>query len=339
MRLFAATFCALALLACSHPAGPAPDAGMEDSGLPDAGPDDAGPPDAGPADAGPSDAGPADAGPSACVQWGQPRSVGVITDPALVELSGLAYSWANPHLLWAHNDSGDTARFFGVSDDGGAVGIYDLDGATALDWEDIAVGPCDAGSCVFLGDIGDNNLVRPTHTVYAVPEPAAPLAGEHHLQTFDRYPFQYPNGDKHNAETLLVHPGSGTIYVVTKETPGVRSSVFRFPMPLQPGQLVTLEPVTMMKVPATSDFQLTAGDIDRTGRRLLLRMYNRAVLLDLDAGAAFETIFDADPVQVPTANEPQGEAIAWGPDSHAYFTSSETAGGPAVPLYEIDCMP
>lgn len=337
MNRFALALGALVLLGCPSTTPPA-DAGASDAGH-DAGNEDAGPSDAGPTDAGPPDAGPPDAGPVACQQWGQPRSLGVIADPALVELSGLAYSWANPHLLWAHNDSGDTPRFFGVQEDGGALGIYDLDGATALDWEDIAVGPCDAGSCVFLGDIGDNNLVRPTHTLYAVPEPAAPSAGEHHLQAFDSYPFQYPNGEKHNAETLLVHPATGTIYVVTKETPGVRSSVFRFPTPLQPGQLVTLEPVTMMKVPAPADYQLTAGDIDRTGRLLLLRMYNRAVLLDLDAGAAFETIFDADPVQVPTANEPQGEAIAWGPDSQRYFTSSETAGGPAVPLYEIDCTP
>ena len=68
-------------------------------------------------DASTPDAGPVavDAGPDCrCSAWGNPRNVGTIGAP-LVELSGLVASRPPPGVLFAHNDSGDTARFFSLS--------------------------------------------------------------------------------------------------------------------------------------------------------------------------------------------------------------------------------
>ena len=50
-------------------------------------------------------------------------------------------------VFFAHNDSGDTARFFAVSRTSVVMQTFNLDGATATDWEDIASGPCPAGRC------------------------------------------------------------------------------------------------------------------------------------------------------------------------------------------------
>ena len=100
---------------------------------------------------------------------------GTITDPALVEISGLAASRTVPGVLWANNDSGDGPRVYALSAAGELLGTYDLAGAEAIDWEDIAVGPGPDPSLhyVYVGDIGQNGGLRDQVEVYRVPEPAA----------------------------------------------------------------------------------------------------------------------------------------------------------------------
>ncbi len=274
----------------------------------------------------------------ACQEWGPPKAVGSLGDPELIELSGLAMSRVHEHVLWAHNDSGDKPRFFGMKDDGSALGRYNLVGAKARDWEDIAVGPCSEGSCIFLGDIGDNRLERNDYVVYAVREPDDPWTGEHPIVEFKRYPFQYPKKERHNAETLLVQPLTGVVYVITKEFKGTPSVVYRFPMPLEPDHVTTLEKVATLPVPAGQDLMLTGGDLDVVGLRLLLRMYNRMVLLSAPDTREFEKIFEATPVEVPAPDEPQGEAVAWSTDGHSYFTSSEKKGDEVPKLYKVECV-
>ena len=83
----------------------------------------------------------------------------VLGDPELVELSGLVAGKKNAGVLFAHNDSGDAPRFFAMDLEGKALGRFELEGATAIDWEDLALGPCGADSCVYLGDVSTNHLV------------------------------------------------------------------------------------------------------------------------------------------------------------------------------------
>ena len=70
-----------------------------------------------------------------------PRPPARSPSPEMDETSGLVVSAKNPDTLWTNNDSGDSARVFAISPTGALRGIYPLDGATALDWEDIAIGP------------------------------------------------------------------------------------------------------------------------------------------------------------------------------------------------------
>lgn len=293
-------------------------------------------PDAG-ADAG-ADAGTAftDDGGCACAAWGPSASAGLLADPELVELSGLAASRAHPGVLWAHNDSGDSARFFGLSDQGATLGRFTLPGAVARDIEDLALGPCPLGTCVYLGDIGDNLAVRDDTAVFRVAEPQPrPDAGTGSFPvSFERFDFAYPNGRHHNAEALLVHPVTGDVYVLTKQGPGTRSRVYRFPRPLDASAEAVLEDLGEASVPASGDLHLTGGDVSPCGNALLLRMYNRVVELRLPPGRPFEAIFQAAPRALPTASEPQGEAVAWSHDGRAYFTASE---GAAQALHRFDC--
>lgn len=323
----AAAGLALSCVACAErPAGGL--SGAHEVLLADAG----GPADAG-ADAG---VGFSDDGGCSCPTWGPAQNAGLLGDPELVELSGLAASWVHPGVLWAHNDSGDTARFFALTETGAARGRFSLPGVAARDFEDVAVGPCPQGSCVYLADFGDNLTVRDDTTLYRVAEPAldadAGLAAV--PVSFERFDFAYPSGLHHNAEALVVHPGSGDVYVLTKHGTGIKSRVYRFPQPLNPAGKVTLEFVAELPVPASGDLPLSGADLSPCGGQLLLRMYNRVVELALPRGQSFEAIFTQAPRALPTPIEPQGEAVAWRRDGRAFFTASE---GSAQQLHRVDC--
>ena len=76
-----------------------------------------------------------------CAKWGEPVPHGELPS-ILPEASGLAASARYPGVLYTHNDSGDSARFFMMDETAKVIAEMRLPGATAVDWEDIALGPC-----------------------------------------------------------------------------------------------------------------------------------------------------------------------------------------------------
>jgi len=268
-----------------------------------------------------------------CSAYGAVTHLGAI--PAkLPELSGLAASRTHPGILYAHNDSGDTARFFAINDKAEITAEMDLTGATAVDWEDIAVGPCPAGSCVYLGDIGDNGLTRTEYVMYRVIEPdVLATDGSASSVTYERFPFVYPDG-KHNAETLLVHP-SGRVFVVVK-VKGVPAGVYELPSPLTSGVQATLQRVSAV-MPATPTELFTGGSFHPCGDRLLLRTYESLYeLIDASDGGPLG-VFQSPPTMVPVAQEVQGEGVTYSLDGDSYFTSSETVGALVAQLSRVGC--
>ena len=140
-----------------------------------------------------------------CSAYGPVTHLGPI--PAkLLELSGLAASRTHPGILYAHNDSGDTARFFAINDKAADHRGDGFDGGDCGRLGRHRRGAMSPGSCVYLGDIGDNGLTRTEYTIYRVVEPdVLATDGSASPVIYERFPFVYPDG-KHNAETLLVHP-------------------------------------------------------------------------------------------------------------------------------------
>lgn len=110
---------------------------------------------------------------SACAGTVAASTPGQLATAEMGETSGLAVSAENSGTLWANNDSGDIARVFAISPAGALLGIYPLTGATAVDWEDLAIGPGPEPRTPYLyaGDIGDNAEARPNIVVYRVAEP------------------------------------------------------------------------------------------------------------------------------------------------------------------------
>ena len=272
---------------------------------------------------------------AACTAWGQPQAEGA-SPSILTELSGLAASTLHPGLLYTHNDSGDSARFFALTEQAHVDAEIHLSGATATDWEDISVGPCPSGSCVYIGDTGDNKADRTQYVIHRLAEPAAlPTDGSIvTITNYQSFPFVYPDGS-HNAETLLVNPVTGQIFVVLKET-GAPAGVYEMPLPLQPDVEVTLVRVATLAVPPAEGL-VTDGSFHPCGDRILIRTTGPTGLFEMarTPGASVASVFAATPVRVPVAVEPQGEAVTYAPDGRRYFTASETVSGSPVPSLSV----
>ena len=80
---------------------------------------------------------------------------GVVTDHDIDEASGCAVSRLNRNVLYTLNDHGGKNRVYAVNINGTLVGELTIDGATNVDWEDLAIGPCDNtdsfSSCIYIG--------------------------------------------------------------------------------------------------------------------------------------------------------------------------------------------
>jgi hypothetical protein len=255
-----------------------------------------------------------------------------IAPAVLPELSGLAASRRNPGVYWAHNDSGNALVLFGILETGEVVARYPLEGVAAQDVEDIAVGGCgpDApagATCVVLADVGDNSVDRASVQLVRIPEPAAP--GEGRLQV-TALPFTYPDGP-HNAEALVVDR-RGNAYVITKTLTSL-GDVYRIEG-LSTGRIGRAVKVAQLRAPSDKDRLTTAADLHPDGERMLLRTYGHVWELRAPGASRVEDLLSATPVEVPSAAELQGEAVAYSPEGKGYHTGSVGAGSK---LHRVTC--
>jgi hypothetical protein len=242
----------------------------------------------------------------------------------LNEASGLAASRKNAGVLWSHNDSGDTGRVFAMDTTGKHLGVYNLNGVTAVDCEDIAIGPGPiAGrNYLYLGDIGDNIAQRSKIMVYRVAEPTvstsqAPVTIN--LSDVETLWLQYEDGPR-DAETLIIDPVNGDMYIVSKRDAQPR--VYRAAASsLGNGKTTTLVYKTKLSLRMP-----TAGDISKDGSEIVIREYQAAYLWQRPAGGNLWEAFNDPPISIPIALEPQGEAIAL--TKTGYYTTSEGVNQP-----------
>ena len=241
----------------------------------------------------------------------------------LTEASGLVASRVTPGRLWSHNDSG-TPEIIALDTQGKVTGRVSVSGATLVDWEGIASGACDKGTCLYLADIGDNGGKRKDITIYRIAEPAK-AAGS--VQVDGTFRASYPDGG-HDAEALLAAP-DGRLYIVTKgETDDV--SLYRFPSELRSGETMRLERVgkALSKDQPAAKERITDGAISPDGEWVVLR--TRAALTFYRASEFLKGEFkEAGRVDLTSLGEPQGEAIAFGPSDTVYLAGE--GGGKSQP--------
>ena len=268
----------------------------------------------------------------------------------LAEISGLAAGRTNDGVLWAHNDSGDTARVFALGREGGLLATYNLTGAEAVDWEDMAIGPGpDSGvDYLYLADMGDNAAMRPEIVIYRVPEPEVPIttaiaAPAIDLSGVERLAFTYPDGP-HDAETLLIDPLLEEMFILTKDLQPNTTSIYSASTAVEPGESVTLSMVGQLdmarlqssvvlppdapQLPRAIPALPTGGDVSRDGDLIALRTYSTVWFWRRSGQSPLINSFNRAPCEGPTQIEEQGEAIAIDPDGRGYITVSEGVNPP-----------
>ncbi len=256
-------------------------------------------------------------------------------DPRIAESSSLVSTPAGP-WLWTANDSGDSARLFAVDRTGRTLAVATMPGTQVTDVEDTALGP---DRTLYVGDIGDNRAVRPSVTVLRVAEPAVdPRRTGVRLTTAAprRSVLTYEDGP-HDAETLLVHPRTGQVLVVSKGVFG--STVYAAPQPLADGVLRRVGSVSfrVTGTPGGPSPQLaaqllaTGGAVSPDGSRLAIRTYTDAYVWRVP-GDDLAAALRGAPQVLPLAATKQGEAVTWSQDGTALLTSSE---GVRAPVSEV----
>ena len=268
--------------------------------------------------------------------YGPPASIATIKDTSVSESSGLTASRLTPGAYWTHNDSGDGPFIYAFDTRGTLLGVFRVAGAQARDWEDMATGPGPERDkpYLYLGDIGDNNQARPEIIVYRVLEPAIVKSTKRRpgtTATAEAIRLRYPDGS-HDAETLLVHPTTGNIYIVTKVTLA-NAVVYEAEAPLSASKPITMRRIGEIRVPSLFGGILTGGSISPDGRRVALCDYFQGYELVLPAGAKnFNEIWKQKVTGFDIGKREQGEALTYRLDGKALLATSE---GKRSPVFQV----
>ena len=192
---------------------------------------------------------------------------------------------------------------------GQTTATFTLTGASHKDWEGMASAVRNDVSYLFLGDIGDNGKKRPEIYVHRIREPRPGAASG--ARTPVTWAFRYPDG-AHNAETLMVHPHSLRIFVVTKSKSG--GAIYRAPKVLSRTHANVLTRVRSVAAGMSDGVFLPHG-------RFVLRVYQTGFLY---------ASMTARPV--PFRFPAKGEGIARDWTSNHVFISNE---GKFTPIWRV----
>jgi hypothetical protein len=273
------------------------------------------------------------------VGYDKPKIVGKITSGEITESSGIVASGCNEKVFWTHNDSGNGAFLFAINASGEKLGTWKVSGAQNKDWEDIATFKNSNGECfLYVGDIGNNERLKSEMTIYRVKEPmvsdANKSSSKKNPQTTEAaqaIKFNYP-GARHDAETLLVQPQTGDIYVLSKSL-SQSSAVYKLAANYDTKRINTLKKIADYTVPALPGGFLTGGDISPDGKRVVICDYFNGYEITLPKDAKnFDQIWTQKPDIVDLGAREQGEGVCYTADGNSIFATSEKKNSP---LFEV----
>ena len=252
----------------------------------------------------------------ACDLYASIDTLGSVASSDLVEASGLAASRTTDDVLWSHNDSRGGPLLHAFSSAGADLGAFEVPGAFALDWEDIAAGPGPdgSGSFIYIGDMGDNFGIRGGDiTIWRVPD-VNPASIDNEFPDAYGFVVTMPDGP-YDAEALFVDPVDRKLLVATKSS----DVTLVFSIDLEPS-----ESPAPMELVATLflDAEVSGADMSPDGGLIAFRGYRTVWMWDRLPGESVADALAREPCEAPSPEERQGEAITID-DSWSYFTVSE----------------
>jgi hypothetical protein len=245
--------------------------------------------------------------------------VGTFENRRIRESSGVAVSRQGGGYLWTHNDSDDGPVLYLTDLDGRDRGTVWLRGAGAVDWEDIAAGPCPGrpGSCLVVGDIGNNLGHREWVDLYVVVEPSTLRGPTDTVDVARHLRVRYPGGPR-DTEALAVGR-DGTVWLVPKTAAG-SIEIFRVRATAFAGDTATAERVGDLgfrPVPILGRVP-TGAAISPDGARLVVRTYTELYFFAMDDAGTW--IADGSPCWLGFADG-QGEAVDFHPEGGVVLTA------------------
>ena len=313
---------------------------------------------------------------------------GLVDATTLSEASGLVSSTINPGILWTHNDMGyqrhverdgePTSTIIATRYDGTIARTYHLEGAVALDYEDIAAGsgPVEGRHYLYVGDIGGARGQRENIIVYRVAEPividgdvgggadarldfssvssttsntaSPPVAstatekinsdGSISLTDWDALTLTYPGEHQHNAESLMYDPLTHHLYLISRDD----GSIWRTERVWGEEGNATMNLVQVGTKKSQPLRPATGADVSRDGREVLVKHYASILYYCREPGEDLGKVLSTrEGIKVPYKRETRGESVAFAAQRElGYYTLSESGGkGRDVPLYRYNRVP
>jgi len=275
--------------------------------------------------------------PLQAARWSEPEIGGLVTHPAIDEISGLAAATHFPGHYWAINDSGSSAQLHLVDGQGHYRGSVDTPGVPNRDWEDLASFRFEGGDYLLIADIGDNGGLRRELQLYVLEQPRE--LGKPALLAWTIH-FTWPDGAR-DSEAAAVDPVAGEVLLVSKKR--VPAELFR--VPLRPGRepvvaerLGTLPGIeqpdarTLEENPVYGRYrsQVTAADLSPNGRVLAVLNYRSVHFLIRPRGGDWRQVL-AEGEKMPHLQLPwlpQAEALAFAGDGSEIVIGSEQLPSP-----------
>jgi hypothetical protein len=266
--------------------------------------------------------------------------------PDLREASGLAVSRTQPGVLWAHNDSSDAPVLYAITQKGTLLAKVTVLDAEAIDWEDIAGGPCPedgaTSHCLYIADTGNNSRAREVLTIYIVNEPSVSGADRARPISVNArsFRFRYP-GEPEDTEAIVALP-NGDVTIVSKgRTPSI--SFFGFAKADIVRALMSDEILTAASQGDTGIAPdqglgrwVTAAAMSPDGTTLAVRTYSEIFFYTVEMTRQGDRWRDLRKPCFLGEIEPQGEAIDY-LDDKTLIIGSETAQGRQGVLHRVQC--
>jgi hypothetical protein len=255
----------------------------------------------------------------------------------LGEASGIAHDPRREDLFWVHNDSGNDFALYAVDSAGAPVAVVPVVGASDRDIEDVAVGPCPTGSCLYMGDIGDNLSVRRTVSVHRLPLPDLPSLSP--ITPDVSWKFEYEDGAR-DAEALAVDITRSELIVISKGRTGeVVLYAAAIPALRETGSPNLLRRIGRLPLPLGSSSRqlITAADISPDGSRLAVRSYTTVYEFAWAGTTALDTTTAPKWTSVMSTREPQGEGLAWDRSGESLYLVGERYGRIPPLISRVDC--
>ena len=267
----------------------------------------------------------------------------------LVENSIAITSVRQAGIIFGANDSGHEPWLFAFDSSGRGRGVWELIGARNRDWEAAALGPC-AGSdsipsCIYIGDVGDNDARRQYVTIYRIAEPDAKTTSQGEavpVPVLGRVNIRYADRP-HDVEAMYA-TSDGSVFLITKrrqlgaQRRPRQALIFKVPPSAWDSSGIVTVPLvdSLPIVPGESQGrQVNDASLSPDGTLLAVRTYAEVFIFRVEPASGLP---EAGQLPVPCTiaglSQERAEGVAWWWDGRRLLLTSERRN---APIHIIEC--